>query len=179
MGLNRVVLVLALASLSGCGGGGAQRDTTPASRDCPRLRSEATAAVAAHDACRQSGAGAPVWAHRERYDRALAEVHALQLLASQARVGTTEAQTAADAYWQFLDAVSPELTNHSALDRAEDAAEGILRDREGDPAIAAARTAEEALVEVRRAVLPDEPADPCIDTQASADRAVAAASDCP
>jgi hypothetical protein len=171
-------LGLALLLLPACGGAAAEGGTTPADERCAPVRAEADRAVAALEACRRDAPTVAPWAHRERYDHALAEVRALQALAPQRVIEPAEAQAAADAYWELLDAVSPELTNHVSLDRAENAAEGILRERQGDPAVAATREAELALEDIQRALLPDAPPDPCAEPQAAADRAVASASDC-
>ena len=172
-------MVLLSILLTACGASSEGTPTTMATRDCPRLRSTAMQADRALSACRRELGGLPAWPHTTAYDRALAEVRALSSIAARGRVEPAQAQTAADEYWRFLDEVSPELTNHASLDRAETAAEGILRAREGDPARAASTEAEEALLGVRRALLPEEPADPCAEAQSAADRAVGAASDCP
>lgn len=177
--LRALATSLAIAGLSACGAASSGDRTTPPPDDpCARLRSEASEASTALEACRRE-AIVPAWTHQAHYDRALAEVRALALLAARGQVEAPQAQAAADAYWALLDAVSPELTNHASLDRAENAAEGILRDREGDPAVAAAAEAEQALAALREALLPDAPPDPCADPQAEADRTAAAASDCP
>jgi hypothetical protein len=185
-GMNRhakMVIVAALSSVSlvACGGSssGPATSTTPAARDCGRLRSTATQAERVLDACRRELGTLPSWSHTATYDRAISEVRALGALAERGAVEASHAQTAADEYWRFLDEVSPELTNHASLDRAETAAEGILRSREGDGARAAATEAEEALIGVRRALLPEEPVDPCAEAQVAADRALGDASDCP
>lgn len=179
--MNRRALVMVILSMlqAACGANSEGSSTTLATRDCPRLRSTATQAERVLSSCRRELGNLPAWPHTAAYDRALAEVRALSALAGRGNVEPAQAQTAADEYWRFLDEVSPELTNHTSLDRAETAAEGILRARQGDPARAAATEAEEALIGVRRALLPEEPADPCAEAQAAADRAVAAASDCP
>lgn len=179
MGPTRLpALGLALLLLPACGGAAASGGTSPADGRCAALRADADRAVEELEACRRDAPAVAPWPHRERYDRALAEVRALQVLAPQRAIEPTEAQVAADAYWELLDAVSPELTNHGSLDRAENAAEGILRDRQGDAAVAATREAELALEEIQRALLPDAPPDPCTERQATADRTVAAANDC-
>jgi len=162
-----------------CGGASPEGSTTPVAEDpCAGRRGEASEAQSALDACRRDAADAPAWTHQVPYHRAVAEIRALAVLAARGRVEPAQAQVAADAYWALLDVVSPELTNHASLDRAENAAEGILRDREGDPAVAAAAEAEQALVALRDALLPDAPPDPCADAQSTADRASAAAADC-
>jgi len=172
-------LGLTACALAACGGASTEGSTTPVAEDsCAGPRAEAAEAQSALDACRREASGGPAWAHQVPYDRALAEVRALAVLAARGRVEPAQAQVAADAYWALLDVVSPELTNHASLDRAENAAEGILRDREGDPAVAAAAEAEQALGALRDALLPDAPPDPCAGPQAEADRTAAIASDC-
>jgi hypothetical protein len=170
-------LALAISSpLVACGGGASAGGTTPA-QACAAERADAERAQAELDRCRASATQTP-WAHQERYDRALSEVRALQVLAPQRAITPLEAQTAADAYWELLDAVSPELTAHASLDRAENAAEGLLRERTGDAAVRAAQEAEEALAALRSALLPEAPPDPCAEPQSRADVAAAAASAC-
>ena len=178
--MNRRVLFMAtLSMLHAACGASAPSGSTLATRDCPRLRSTATQAERVLASCRRELGGLPAWPHEAAYSRALAEVRALSAIAARGSVEPAQAQTAADEYWRFLDEVSPELTNHTSLDRAETAAEGLLRAREGDPARAASTEAEEALIGVRRALLPEEPTDPCTEAQSAADHAVGAASDCP
>lgn len=174
----QIVLVLSLLHVA-CGSSAPSASTTVAARDCPRLRSTATQTERVLASCRRELGGLPAWPHEAAYSRALAEVRALSAIAARGNVEPAQAQTAADEYWRFLDEVSPELTNHTSLDRAETAAEGLLRAREGDPARAASTEAEQALVDVRRALLPEEPTDPCSEAQSAADHAVGAASDCP
>ncbi|GAB4203038.1 MAG: hypothetical protein OHK0013_16860 [Sandaracinaceae bacterium] len=170
-------LVLVLSSgLAACGGAGASGGTTLASA-CAAERTEAERMEAELQRCRASNALAP-WVHQERYDHALFEVRALQVLAPQRAISAAEAQDAADAYWELLDAVSPELTAHAPLDRAENAAEAMLRDRTGDAAVQAAQEAEAALAALRSALLPEAPPDPCAEAQTRADVAAAAASAC-
>lgn len=89
-----------------------------------------------------------------------------------------DAQRAADAVWELLDAVSPELTNHVALDRAENAAEALLRDREGDPARAAVTEAASAITDLRAILAPAPAEDPCATEATRAEETTAAASGC-
>ena len=178
MNRRREVIWILSILLTACGSA-SSAGTTVTARDCPRLRSTAAQAERQLASCRRELGQLPSWAHTASYERALSEVRALAALAARGAVESAQAQTAADEYWRFLDEVSPELTNHASLDRAETAAEGLLRSREGDGARAAAEEAEQALVTVRRTLLPEEPADPCTEAQAAADHAVGDASDCP
>jgi hypothetical protein len=164
------LLVLVL----GCGGATTttSRDTTPLADPCPGLGNDRDEASAALTQCRERSAA---WAHAALFDTALAEVRALA--AAPRPLPPADAQRAADAVWALLDAVSPELTNHVALDRAENAAEAVLRDREGDPSRAAATEAEAVLLEIHGLLAP--PADPCASEVTRHDEAVRAAARCP
>jgi hypothetical protein len=164
-----------LALLAACGG--APSSATTPGRTCGVERAEADRAQSALERCR-ADAAIPSWTHQAHYDRALSEVRALAVIAPQRAITAAEAQAAADAYWELLDVVSPELTHHASLDRAENAAEGLLRDRAGDAAVRAGQEAEAALGALRSALLPDAPPDPCAEAQARADAAAAAASAC-
>ncbi|MBX7190804.1 MAG: hypothetical protein K1X94_02035 [Sandaracinaceae bacterium] len=170
-------VVLVGSWIAGCGAGAASsRETTPVATDpCPRLRSERDDAVTALTRCREAST---VWAHQAVFDRALAEVRHVGELGAQGAVPPSDAQRAADAMWELLDAVSPELTNHLALDRAENAAEAILRDREGDPARAARLEAEGALEEIHQVLAPAPAEDPCAGERDRARETADAAAQC-
>lgn len=172
------LLALLLAStLGGCGGAvGTAEPRSAADEDpCPRLRAEASEAAQALAACRETS---PAWAHQASFDRALAGVRSLAPHTQAPRTGpvpTEEAQRAADGVWELLDEVSPEMTRHAALDRAENAAEALLRDRNGDVARAAVIEAEAALAEVRAVLVPEPTPDAC-DGETRAAREAAEAS---
>jgi hypothetical protein len=173
MALERFALVLAVLS-AGCGGA-AQGDTrtTPVDDPCVaqvRARDEASAALAT---CRE---GVPAWRHEAPYTTALEAVRSLATI--RGPVPPADAQRAADAVWELLDAVSPEMTSHVALDRAENAAESLLRDREGDAARAAVTEADAALTDLRAILAPEPTVDPCADEAARAEETAAAASTC-
>lgn len=163
-----------LALLVGCGGAttAARTETTPPTDPCQGLVHERDEASAALTRCREAS---PAWPHAAVYDTALAEVRAIA--AAPRPVPPADAQRAADAVWALLDAVSPELTNHVALDRAENAAEAILRDREGDPSRAAASEAEAVLLEIHALLAP--PPDPCSSEATRHEDAVRDAARCP
>lgn len=168
-----IVALVVLAS--GCGGAAATSDTqtTPADDPCRatiRARDEATAALTA---CR---AAVPAWRHEGPYTQAITQVRALAAISGP--VPPVDAQRAADAVWELLDVVSPELTNHVALDRAENAAEALLRDREGDAARAAVTEAETSLTELRAVLDPQPATDPCAAEQTRADSATSSAGSC-
>ena len=169
-----MLLVPALAVAVGCGGATrtTARETTPPPDPCPALVATRDDAIAALTRCREA---APMWAHAALYDTALAEVRALA--AAPRPVPAADAQRAADALWSLLDAVSPELTNHVDLDRAENAAEAVLRDREADPSRAAAAEAEAVLLEIHGLLAP--PTDPCAAEATRHEEAVREATRCP
>ncbi len=175
MSVDRYALVLAsLLAASGCGGATrGDTQTTPTDDPCVeplRAQSEASAALAS---CRE---GVPAWPHEAVYTSALGSVR--NLAAISGPVPPADAQRAADAVWELLDAVSPELTNHVALDRAENAAEALLRDREGDAARAAVTEAESALTDLRAILAPAPAVDPCASEAARVDETTATASSC-
>jgi hypothetical protein len=172
--LRRFGLALTLLAASGCGGA-AQGDTRTTPTDDPcvervRARDEASAALSR---CREA---VPAWRHEAAYGTALGAVQSLAAI--RGPVSPADAQRAADAVWELLDAVSPELTNHVALDRAENAAEALLRDREGDAARAAVTEAESSLTELRAVLAPEPAEDPCAAEQARVEETTAAASSC-
>lgn len=162
-----------LTLVLGCGGAttSTDRQTTPPADPCPGLVHDRDEASAALTRCREA---TPAWPHAALYDAALAEVRAIA--AAPRPVPAADAQRAADAVWALLDAVSPELTNHVALDRAENAAEAVLRDREGDPSRAAATEAEAVLLEIHGLLAPAT--DPCASEATRHEDAVAAAAQC-
>ncbi len=173
-----VLLVLCSGSWLGCGASArAGGDTTAhaAADPCPRLRGERDDAVAALTRCREA---TPGWAHQALYDRALGEVQNVDTLGAAGPVPPADAQRAADAIWELLDVVSPELTNHLALDRAENAAESILRDREGDAARAARIEARGALEEIHGVLAPAPAEDPCAAEDAHARESADAVAAC-
>lgn len=161
--------------LTGCGGAAATAPTTPDTREdpCVALGQRRDAADEALAACR---ADVPAWRHQAVFDEATRSVQAVAVAAGRGPVPPEDAQHAADAVWELLDAVSPELTNHLSLDRAENAAEALLRDRQGDAARAAITEASAALEEIRATLVPAE--DPCASQESSAADANAAAADC-
>jgi hypothetical protein len=165
------LLALALVLASGCGGAGVSRQTTPEADPCADL---VRARDEARDALARCEGAVPAWRHGALYDAALLELGSIG--ASPRPVPPAAAQRAADALWALLDAVSPELTDHVALDRAENAAESILRDREGDPSRAAATEAEAALREIQRQLAPA--AAPCTDEANQRQNAERSAASC-
>ncbi|MBN8616460.1 MAG: hypothetical protein J0L92_38100 [Deltaproteobacteria bacterium] len=174
MSLRRIGLVSALLVASGCGGA-TQGDTrtTPADDPCVehvRARDEASAALGR---CRET---VPAWRHEAVYGTARDAVRSLAAISGP--VPPADAQRAADAVWELLDAVSPEMTSHVALDRAENAAEALLRDREGDAARAAVTEAELSLTELRAILAPEPADDPCAADAARVEETTAAASSC-
>lgn len=127
--------------VSACGGAAPRPEPTGA---CDAEREEAASAVEARDGCRSTGS--EVDDDERAYlvvQRAL-ETHAASLDAGGE--ATEESVMAlADGFWAYLDQVASHFTDHGPLDRAEDAAEALVRDRSGEGAREAARRALEAL----------------------------------
>ena len=154
----RCVKRLAIVVFVGACGGAAP---APAPARCATEELEAAEAQGVHDRCAIEGGEA---SDDEVAYQALRE----QLLAHQASLGAGEiavsdadAMAVADGMWAYLDRVASQFTDHGPLDRAEDGAEALMRDRTGDGARTAVQVALAALEAVHEQLASAEPPDRC------------------
>lgn len=158
--MQRIAPLLAL--ITACGGA-----TTPpptATDPCEAERREVAQATEVRDGC--VGAGDELSEDEAAYliiRRAL-DAHVATVEAS-GTVTEEAAMSLADGYWAYLDQVASHFTDHSPLDRAEDAAEALVRDRSGDGARSAASSAVESL-EAIHAQVSGELTEPCAEEAA-------------
>lgn len=168
--------ILWLLSLIGCGASSAspQTDDTSGGEACDaRMASDALESELA--ACHEAHPAEPPWSAQASYDAVFEQVRAHLGSTSEPReVTSEEAQPIADAIWALLDELTFTAQTESLRARAEDAAEGLLRDRDRDHSVAAAHAAFDAVTSIRATLHPPAP-DPCADAAARADAARAQA----
>lgn len=147
--LARLSNLLAGILLSACSGAPATEPTAA----CPDEERALVSARAALESCQSEGGDV------SEDDAAYAELaerlreHEASLTATPT-VTDGAAMAVADLFWAYLDRVASRFTDHAPLDRAEDAAEALMRDRTGDEAVDAARGAREALETLHGLVAP-------------------------
>lgn len=138
--VGEVLLVVSIAGVSACGGASVRTETAPRCEAEARSASDAREAA---EAC-ASAVDTPVFPHEDAYRAATTAIDAYEAALSEATV-----QAAAESLYLLLDRVSPELTDHTTLDRAENATERFLRER-GDRVRAAAITEVRASIDAIR-----------------------------
>lgn len=156
-----------LAWLASCGAAGRGVGAVEADSDalqvpdCATLRAEAEAAERNLETCR-SRAPASFWPHRAHFDW-LAERINVRLTAMRRgeEIATTqiEAQEIAERVWTLLDAISEEAAPRALLDRAEEAAEGLVQQHTSDARERALASLASALATLRASIEP-APASP-------------------
>jgi hypothetical protein len=164
--------MLSLFVLSACGGTTTtpSTDETSGAEAC-QARADADSLADALTACREAQAEQEAWPAQASYDAVLDLVRAhLASLSEPREVTSEETQPVADAIWAFLDELTFPAQNEGLRTSAEEAAEGLLRDRDRDHAPAAAQAAFEAITSIRATLHPIG-LDPCADLAASADDA--------
>ncbi|MDW8246299.1 MAG: hypothetical protein RMJ84_06960 [Sandaracinaceae bacterium] len=170
-----LVVVGLLASAMGCGAGTSQRvgggrEAQPKASECEvRLMEQEEAAThLAHCMARRVP-----WAHEELHDEAMRRVRRLQELALP--IPIEEAQRASAALMDLIDALTEEVRWHPLYERAEIAAEALLRERAGERARNASIEAERTLEEIRSAFAPPNP---CEEAERALEKARRAAKTC-
>lgn len=145
----------------GCGGAAAATAPAPS---CAREEAAVADARAALEGCR--GEGGDVSEDEVAYTELAARLEAHEaslgttVTATEPVVSDEAAMAVADQFWSYLDRVASRFTDHGPIDRAEDAAEALMRDRSGEGAIQAAHGAREALDALHALVAPDAAAAP-------------------
>lgn len=132
--MKRLGLVLLLTA---CGGAA----PAPTETRCTTEETEATEARDVHERCASEGGEASddEVAYQSLRERLVA--HQASLGTGDVTVSDADAMAVADAVWAYLDRVASQFTDHGPLDRAEDGAEALMRDRSDDGARAAVASA--------------------------------------
>jgi hypothetical protein len=129
--------------------------------------------------CRATRSEEPGWPAHAHFDALVPRLAAHVASLSPARsVSSEEVQPLAEGIWELLDQVALPESESAVRDRAETAAEALLRDRDAEHAGAAAAEALDAVNAVATAAAPPTPADPCTAIAARVDAARAQASRC-
>jgi hypothetical protein len=146
--------------LVGCGGPahrGAEEPgpaAAPTPPDCAALRAETLAARQLLEACR-SASPAAEWAHREHFEWLEQQVGSRLMAIRQGEevaITQLEAQEVAEHVWTLLDAVAEECGDRALLDRAETAAEALLREQAPDARLRVLASLAGALGAIRAAL---------------------------
>lgn len=153
--MSRLASLLIL--VTACGGPAAHTEPTPS---CDGERADLLAATETRDGCLSTGSEVDDDERAYLVVRQALDVHSASLAAGGE--ATEEGVMAlADGFWAYLDQVASHFTDHAPLDRAEDAAEALVRDRTGDGARTAAARAIEALDAIFGLVSGGEASEPC------------------
>jgi hypothetical protein len=142
-------------------------DDTSGDEAC-QARAEADRLTDALASCREAQAGEPPWEAQEEYDAVFDRVRThLSSVSDPREVTSEEVQPVADAIWAFLDALTFTAQTEALRTRAEEAAEGLLRERGEDQSGPAAQAAFEAVTSIRATLHPPG-VDPCAELETSA-----------
>jgi hypothetical protein len=162
--------------LAGCGGGSSHADSSETSGgEVCTARTDADALTDALEACRAAQEAEPPWVAQASYEALFEQLRThLSSVSDPREVTTEEVQPIADAIWAFLDELSFTGAAESLRTQAENAAEGLLRDRGRDQSGPAAQAAYEAVTSVRATLHPPG-IDPCAELATSAEDARARA----
>lgn len=137
-------------------------DTPPAQAEACVPESAVTDAERALETCRGAHASDATWAGRDARDALEASLSAhLASLRPPRTVEPGEVQPLAEALWALLDRAALPPGSRATEDRAEAAAERLLRDRGEDACVAAAEEALEVTREIATVADPTHGTDPC------------------
>ena len=158
--------------LGSCGGPAATPETSETSGDeACSARTDADALADALEACRTQHEAESTWPAQASYDALFELVRSHYSSVTDPReVTTEEVQPIADAIWAFLDEVTFTGSAESLRTQAENAAEGLLRDRDRDHSGLAGQAAFEAVTSIRATMHPPG-IDPCAELSESAEDA--------
>ncbi len=130
--------------------------------DAPGGGAEVRRTALALEQCRTTHASDPTWAGRDALDTLEARLRAhLASLRPPRVVAPEEVQPLAEALWGLLDQGSLGPGHDATVDRAEAAAERLLRDRGEDACVAAAQDALAAAQEIGTVADAAHGVDPC------------------
>lgn len=137
-------------------------ETHPAEDEACVPESALAQAQRALEACRGAHASDTTWAGREARDALETSLSAhLASLRPPREVQPGEVQPLAEALWALLDRAALPPGSRATEDRAEAAAERLLRDRGEDACVAAAEEALEVTREIGTVADPTHGIDPC------------------
>jgi len=154
-------LALALA-LTACAHASAAEAPVPTPADACATAAEIARAEATLGTCRTTHASDPGWPARGAYDAIVPRLSAhLASLDPPREVTTDEVQPLAEQMWALLDQVHFPDAARATRDRAEDAAERLLRERDVRAAPGAAIEALDAIAQVGAVADPTGGTDPC------------------
>lgn len=168
-----LVFSIALTACAGSSSAVAPED------DCAAEAERATQTQGIHERCAAEGGDVSEdeVVYQALMDRL--QAHQRTLAASESpSVSDEDAMAVADGYWAYLDRVASQFTDHAPLDRAEDAAEALMRDRTGDEAIEAVSGAREALEALHAQLVGEDPPVRCAEEAEIADEAAQALAQC-
>lgn len=174
------IAVWVIVGLVGCGTAQAPSEATSSGAEAVcAARAELARTEAELADCRATRSEEPGWPARADFDALVPRLSAHLASLSPARsVSSDEVQPLAEGIWELLDRAQLPESASSARDRAETAAEALLRDRDADHAVPAATEALDAVNAVASAAAPPRPADPCAAVAMHVDQAREAAARC-
>lgn len=172
--------VWVIVGLGGCGQAQAPSEEASSGGEAVcAARAELARTEAELADCRATRSEEAGWPARAHFDALVPRLSAHLASLSPARsVSSDEVQPLAEGIWELLDRAQLPESASSVQDRAETAAEALLRDRDADHAAPAATEALDAVNAVALAAAPPTPADPCTAVASRVEEARAAAARC-